>query len=160
MSYITSIIVVGLYLLSTMGYGIHECSISGKKNMIVLFGESPCKCDHSQETIEKCSCCMCLTGYANYAKEYADKGVHNGNCCKTKTFALSHDQVNSQYTYEYNQDDMQDSNSMPAYMFAAECANPLYSASSFFVNKTGYPSGFRNVPSAALRIVAASILLI
>lgn len=181
-SYIVSVIVVGLYLLSTMGYGIHECSVSGTKNMIVLFGESPCEYVHHGKKSQECSCGSCCAG--SHAGHSASKGEchteaihklehcaednglhgeeHDSNCCTTKTFVLSHDQINSQqYTYnEYSGDDTPDGGIMYACMPVAVCASSVSTVAPSLIKIPIYPSLAGDTPSAALQIVAASILLI
>ncbi len=94
-SYLFSVIIVGLYILSTMGYGVHECSHDGTKNMMVLFGESPCEHSHSKARAQKCSKCKCCAccGSAKSAEESAE---HGGKCCTTEVYVLTQDQVNSQ----------------------------------------------------------------
>lgn len=39
--------VVALYIVSTMGYGVHRCTTDGTASLILLFGESPCEYVHS-----------------------------------------------------------------------------------------------------------------
>lgn len=96
-SYLFSVMIVGLYILSTMGYGVHECSLDGTKNMMVLFGESPCEYAHSranEQKCGKCKCCACC-GSSQSSEESHD---HDGKCCTTEVYVLTQDQVNSQNT--------------------------------------------------------------
>ena len=96
-SYLFSAIIVGLYILSTMGYGVHECSHNGTKNMMLLFGESPCEHSHSKAKAQKCGKCKCCAccGSSQSAEEST---VHSGKCCTTEVYVLTQDQVNSQST--------------------------------------------------------------
>ena len=87
---------VGMYIVSTMGYGIHECSHDGTKVMMVLFGETPCEIAHSEggNTHErKCVCCR-----------YDDSGSvsHDSECCNTEVYVLTSDQVTSSGTEDIN----------------------------------------------------------
>ena len=94
-SYLFSVIIVGLYILSTMGYGVHECSHNGTKNMMVLFGESPCEHSHSKARAQKCSKCKCCACCGS-AKSAEGSAEHGGKCCTTEVYVLTQDQVNSQ----------------------------------------------------------------
>lgn len=94
-SYLFSVIIVGLYILSTMGYGVHECSHNGTKNMMLLFGESPCEHSHSKARAQKCSKCKCCACCGS-AKSAEGSAEHGGKCCTTEVYVLTHDQVNSQ----------------------------------------------------------------
>lgn len=96
--------VVAMYIVSTMGYGIHECKHDGSKDVIVLFGETPCEYVHSHvdghgyvythahnpaqhkaETKQiQCTCGQCGV---------ADAYVHTGECCHTTVFSVSPDQT-------------------------------------------------------------------
>ena len=94
-SYLFSVIIVGLYILSTMGYGVHECSHNGTKNMMLLFGESPCEHSHSKARAQKCSKCKCCACCGS-AKSAEGSAEHGGKCCTTEVYVLTQDQVNSQ----------------------------------------------------------------
>lgn len=90
-------LVVGMYIISTMGYGIHECSHDGTKSMIVLFGETPCEIAHSGDKEasgnRKCTCCkMGVSGSLS----------HDEDCCNTEVYVLTHDQVNPSGTDDMN----------------------------------------------------------
>lgn len=96
--------VVAMYIVSTMGYGIHECKHDGSKDVIVLFGETPCEYVHSHLDSEghvythahnpeqhkkyikqvSCGCGQCAV---------ADAYVHTGECCRTTVFSVSSDQT-------------------------------------------------------------------
>lgn len=53
-----------LYIVSTMGYGVHKCSTDGTASLILLFGEAPCNHDHH----------------------------HSDDCCSTNVYVLTEDQ--------------------------------------------------------------------
>ena len=90
-------IMVGMYIISTMGYGIHECSHDGTKNMMVLFAETPCEIAHksSEEGLaaNRCSCCQ---------SDLTDSASHNNECCNTEVYVLTHDQVASSSAEDIN----------------------------------------------------------
>lgn len=90
--------VVGIYLVSTMGYGIHECSHDGTKNMMVLFGETPCSHSASSNAASgKYAECTCGCGCASSDSGHASH-EHDAGCCSTEVYVLTQDQVNSQQT--------------------------------------------------------------
>lgn len=114
-SYLLLLVIAGIYVVSTMGYGIHECTHDGTKDVVVLFGETPCEYVHSH--IDEnghiythshaagahgvdCDCASCADiASCSCGGDHSDGSyLHNGNCCTTTVFALSHDQVNSQNT--------------------------------------------------------------
>lgn len=91
-------VVVGIYLVSTMGYGVHKCSHDGTKNMIVLFGETPCNYAHSSNIAgNNPVACACSCGCAS-ADADAESHEHDAGCCSTEVYVLTQDQVNSQQT--------------------------------------------------------------
>ncbi|MEF9987081.1 MAG: hypothetical protein RSC28_06375 [Bacteroidales bacterium] len=103
-TYLFSVTIVVVYLISTMGYGVHECNHDGTKDVIVLFGETPCEYVHSHidkdghvythahnpknhKASEKhvhCSCKECAV---------ADSYVHSDNCCHTTVYGVTYDQT-------------------------------------------------------------------
>ena len=89
-------LMVGMYIISTMGYGVHECSHEGTKNMMILFAETPCEIAHSGENEasgnRKCSCCIDASGSLS----------HSDDCCNTEVYVLTHDQVASSCTDDVN----------------------------------------------------------
>ena len=90
-------IMVGMYIISTMGYGIHECSHDGTKNMMVLFAETPCEVAHQSSGdgsgAKRCSCCQ---------SDLTDSASHNNDCCNTEVYVLTHDQVASSSSEDIN----------------------------------------------------------
>ncbi len=92
LSYLSLILLVGIYMLSTMGYGIHQCSLEGSNDIILLFGETPCEYVHSKDG----GAGNCICGLEHqYQSEECAGGEHSNNCCSTETYVLSQDQVNS-----------------------------------------------------------------
>lgn len=94
-------ILVALYLVSTMGYGVHECVAEGTRNVILLFGESPCEFVHAHEHPEGCCCGHCSSdGHSDCTAHvecgcnhhHAHEAIHNAGCCKTTVFSGTQDQ--------------------------------------------------------------------
>ncbi len=95
-SRILVVLMVGMYIISTMGYGIHECSYDGTKNIVLLFGETPCEIAHSSglETgAGKCKCCQ---------TDASGSVSHDNECCNTEVYVLTQDQVTSSGTEDIN----------------------------------------------------------
>lgn len=76
-----------------MGYGVHECAKEGSRDVILLFGETPCEYLHSHldeqgnifthahEPEHSCSHKGC-----SHAK-------HDSNCCHTLVYTVTSDQT-------------------------------------------------------------------
>lgn len=110
LSCLFALLVVAIYIVSTMGYGIHECKRDGTRDVIVLFGETPCEYIHSHvdgqghlysHTHHAKSCIACV-GDSSCAccGEIPDTGEngaavyhHDGNCCHTTVYSITHDQT-------------------------------------------------------------------
>ena len=90
-------VMVGMYIISTMGYGIHECSHDGTKNVMVLFAETPCEIAHQSgkegSAANRCSCCQ---------SDLSDSASHQNGCCNTEVYVLTHDQVASSSAQDIN----------------------------------------------------------
>ncbi len=108
LSYIFTLTIVAMYIVSTMGYGIHECTHDGTKDVVVLFGETPCEYIHSHidgdghiyvhshnpaahgacalsaDSPRSCRSCGC-EGKWTYK--------HDDNCCHTTVYSITHDQT-------------------------------------------------------------------
>lgn len=88
-SYLFSVLLVGIYILSTMGYGIHQCRLEGSSDVLVMFNMTPCEYAHSKSAVQKCFCRVVQA-------ESDGTGMgHNDECCTTETYTSSTDQVNS-----------------------------------------------------------------
>ncbi len=96
LSCLTAVVIMLLYLVSTMGYGVHECKAEGTKDIIVLFGESPCEFVHTHNH---------TSGYDNSSAHnhahnaLCEKGccnhhtmLHGAGCCKTTVYSATQDQ--------------------------------------------------------------------
>ncbi len=98
------------YILSTMGYGVHECSKSGSRDVILLFGETPCEYVHSHidkhghiyTHAHEASGCNCSNGCNHSAScnEHTDccsheheTITHDSNCCHTSVYTVTVDQT-------------------------------------------------------------------
>lgn len=134
-SYLLSFLVVGIYIVSTMGFGIHECAMNGTKETVVLFGNDPCETAHNAKDDSGVKCCGCGCCKMSWIlAESAD--AHDGQCCTTEVYVLSHDQVNSQ----------QLSSEMPdvsnADILLPEDLNCKMLAKASVFTGIAYPSGF------------------
>ncbi len=95
-----------MYMIASMGMGLHECSHDGTRKLIVFFGESPCSYAHSHIDTHGnlyTHTHMAVPGHLHQhlsdgsIKEIgsmANTSVyqHDGHCCKTTAFVLSHEQ--------------------------------------------------------------------
>lgn len=95
-SCLTAIAVTLLYLVSTMGYGVHECIAEGTKDIIVLFGESPCEFVHTHShksdygntsAHHHAHNALCESGHCNHHTL-----LHGAGCCKTTVYSATQDQ--------------------------------------------------------------------
>lgn len=93
---ILSILFVGIYMFSTMGYAVHECSRQGTVNTVILFNDTPCKCAENKAA-ENESCCSCCC--AKKKAQAEESGECKDKCCTTEVYTITHDQVNSQTLY-------------------------------------------------------------
>ena len=96
-SYLFIVLLVGVYILSTMGYGIHQCLAEGSNDVILLFGETPCDYVHSKGG--NSASCVCKVSHL-ISGENCQGSEHDNNCCTTETYVLSQDQVSSNNDYD------------------------------------------------------------
>lgn len=83
-----------LYIVSTMGYGVHKCATDGSASLILLFGETPCEYVHSHMDEEG----NCYTHAHNPVDHHGccghgDESEHDDDCCSTSVYVLTHDQT-------------------------------------------------------------------
>ena len=71
-----------LYIVSTMGYGVHKCASDGTASLILLFGETPCEYAHAHNPAEHHGCC-----------HHGEEQEHDDDCCSTSVYVLTHDQT-------------------------------------------------------------------
>lgn len=97
-------LVVAIYIVSTMGYGIHECKHDGTRDVIVLFGETPCEYIHSHvdgkghlythaHHAKSCTACACCGETPDTGEPGTAVYHHDGNCCHTTVYSITHDQT-------------------------------------------------------------------
>ncbi len=89
---------MALYLVSTVGYGVHECTAEGTKDIVLLIvGESPCEYVHTHAHADGCCSsahnhahsAVCESGHCNH---HTHAMIHNSGCCKTTVYSATHDQ--------------------------------------------------------------------
>ena len=81
-----------LYIVSTMGYGVHRCSTDGTASLILLFGETPCEFAHSHMDADgNCYTHSHAPGEQHHA-EGCDAHHHSDDCCSTNVYVLTEDQ--------------------------------------------------------------------
>lgn len=96
MTYLCTILLMGVYMLSSMGYGIHQCAFEGSNDVILLFGETPCEYVHSKDGN------LCVCGLSHTSQDGGCNGsAHDNGCCSTETYVLSQDQVSSTNDFDY-----------------------------------------------------------
>lgn len=61
-------LLVGWYMMSIIGFGVHTCSESGKSFVVAFYEEMTCDEIHPEHSCDKASCC-------------ADKHQCHGDCC-------------------------------------------------------------------------------
>ncbi len=79
-----------LYLVSTMGLGIHECIHEGTKESSILFASKLCRHDNDAGADNSCGMCSCCNG-----SEGTSGHNHSDNCCTTEIYVVSYDQLSS-----------------------------------------------------------------
>ncbi len=88
-----------LYVVSTMGFGVHRCTMDGTASVILLFGNTPCAYAHSHgdEGYHLHSCqehsCQEHHGEAHNGEEHHQEKHHGDDCCSTDVYVVSHDQT-------------------------------------------------------------------
>ena len=81
-----------LYIVSTMGYGVHRCSIDGTASLILLFGEAPCEFVHSHMDADgSCYTHSHAPGEQHHSDD-CDSHHHSDDCCSTNVYVLTEDQ--------------------------------------------------------------------
>lgn len=76
LQYISSIFLVSVYLLASVGVGIHECSAAGTRNVVIMLRDKPCELIH-----QHCSC----------GSHHCHSKAHSKKCCETHIHHLDHD---------------------------------------------------------------------
>lgn len=117
--------------------------------MMVLFGKDPCEIAHNMESGEASNCCKCkcCKMSVSVGKSF---GTHDGQCCSTEVYVLSHDQVNSQQFSSEKPDDS------GLELLLLDNSNFRLLAKASVFSGVAYPSGFvKALPPCSL-IVAIS----
>ena len=95
------IMVAILYVVSTMGYGVHKCNAEGTASLILLFGEAPCEYVHSHTDSNGNTYThahhpgnhSCSHGCTHHPDDQQHTDEHNHeDCCSTSVYVLTHDQ--------------------------------------------------------------------
>lgn len=86
-----------LYVVSTMGFGVHRCTSDGSASVMLLFGNAPCAYAHShgEEGYHLHSC------DAHSAEDHrcaesecgGEEHHHTDDCCTTDIYVVTHDQT-------------------------------------------------------------------
>ena len=95
------IMVATLYVVSTMGYGVHKCNAEGTASLILLFGETPCEYVHSHTDSngntythahlpDSHSCSHGCTHHND--DQQHEEGHSHEDCCSTSVYVLTQDQ--------------------------------------------------------------------
>lgn len=72
-----------LYMVSTMGFGVHSCTADGTESLSVLYVENPCAHEHEGHNPDRgCS------------HQHGDDSscIHQRGCCSTDVYVVTHDQ--------------------------------------------------------------------
>ena len=73
MAKILSVLVVAVYVVSTMGFNIHHCSVSGTSDVTFMYIEDHASHSHNHSTDTDCCC-------------------YNSSCCSNTIIILTEDQ--------------------------------------------------------------------
>ena len=65
-------LLIGWYMMSIIGFGVHTCSESGKSFVVAFYEEMTCGEIHPEHSCDEAACC-------------ADKHVCHGDCCSHET---------------------------------------------------------------------------
>ena len=100
--------VMALYIVSTMGYGVHRCTTDGTASLILLFGESPCEFvhshidsegnsyTHSHTPIEHEDC----SGHGECGHNHHGEGEGHNGCCSTDVYVITEDQTSTDDNFD------------------------------------------------------------
>ena len=95
------IMVAILYVVSTMGYGVHKCNAEGTASLILLFGETPCEYVHSHTDSNGNTYThahlpdshSCSHGCTHHNDDHQHEEEHgHEDCCSTSVYVLTQDQ--------------------------------------------------------------------
>ena len=102
--------VTALYVFSTMGYGVHKCTLEGTASLTILFAENPCwnhgvcgheaGCSYGHHNEGKCAESGICSDQKSCEEHDSNSHSHSGNCCSTDVYVLSQDQTTVQDDYD------------------------------------------------------------
>ena len=72
-----------LYIVSTMGFGVHCCSVDGTESLSVLYVENPCSHNHEGHNPSS-ECC--------HQHGKGCEHSHQEGCCSTEVYVVTQDQ--------------------------------------------------------------------
>lgn len=128
LKYSVSILLAFMYLLASVGIGIHECSASGTKNIVFFYSDNSCEAIHCH--------CACGSHDCHNIK-------HSKKCCETEFHHLSND-------YDISQSNFQTQQFIPT-LTACICISDLYSSNYLSSNSnnanvlfTDHPPSIKN----------------
>ncbi len=73
---ILSILILVTYMIASIGFGVHECSDNGTKNVLIINSNKSCSDIHDHNSCDS-NCCS--------------SGKHSKNCCSTEIHHLDLD---------------------------------------------------------------------
>ncbi len=82
-----------LYMISTMGYGVHRCTAEGSASLVVFLGESPCEWVHSHTDVNGNS--YTHAHAPGHHHDCSEDCAHDNNCCSTSVYVLTSPQDTS-----------------------------------------------------------------
>ena len=90
-----------LYVVSTMGFGVHRCTSDGSASIMLLFGNAPCAYAHSHgEEGYHLHTCDAASVHEHHDHEPCEEHDHHGqehhhteDCCSTDVYVVTHDQT-------------------------------------------------------------------
>ena len=71
--YLFSLLVLLAYMVTSIGFGVHECSAKGTKHILLINSDMPCEQIHNH-----CSC----------SSDSCSSDKHSNNCCSTEIHHL------------------------------------------------------------------------
>ena len=77
-SYLLPVLLICVYMATSMGIGVHTCSTEGSLQVKLLAGEEVCNHHHDQECDHEHKACGC--------------DAHDSRCCHTLVYRLDKDQ--------------------------------------------------------------------
>ena len=90
LTYISSVLLITIYLLSYIGFAVHKCSCEGSTSISVLIGNPSCEHLHAHISLSNDHKCC----------EHSHECSHNhqDGCCTTEVLVLTSDQDNQNGT--------------------------------------------------------------